>query len=106
VKHSTTHLEEVNGGTAVQRGLLVDGRKDGRLLRLGRVEGGREVELETLGDLVLELELGAEDVGGGPGLCRCRVVSQGGWEMEGSGGWERTETVGSWHTKEARAREG
>ena len=48
--------------------LLVNGREDGRLLRLGRVQGSREVELETAGDLVLELNLGAEQVGGGPCL--------------------------------------
>ena len=62
------HLEEVDGGAGVEGGLLVDGSQNGGLLRLGRVEGGREVELETLGDLVLELELRAEQVGGGPGL--------------------------------------
>ena len=32
------------------------------------MEEGGGVELETLGDLVLELDLGAECVGGGPGL--------------------------------------
>lgn len=52
----------------MDRGLLVDGSEDGTLLRLGGVEGGREVELEALGDLVLELNLGAEEVRGGPGL--------------------------------------
>lgn len=61
-------LEEVDGGAGVERGLLVDGSDNGRLLRLGGVQGGRNVELEALGDLVLELELGAEQVGGGPGL--------------------------------------
>lgn len=65
---SLAHLEEVNGGAGVEGGLLVDGSQDGGLLRLGRVKSGREVELETLGDLVLELELRAEQVGGGPGL--------------------------------------
>lgn len=62
----------------MERGLLVDGSEDGGLGRLGRVEGGSEVELQALGDLVLELNLGAEEVGGGPGLrgvSRVRVSS-------------------------------
>lgn len=63
-----THLEQVNGGASVERRLLVDGSEDSRLLRLCGVQSSREVELEALGDLVLELELGAEQVGGGPGL--------------------------------------
>lgn len=48
--------------------LLVDGGEDGRLLGLGWVEGGSEVQLQSLGDLVLELDLGSEEVGGGPSL--------------------------------------
>jgi hypothetical protein len=56
----------------VQRGLLVDGSQDGRLLGLGRVQGRGEVELEALGDLVLELDLGAEQVGRGPSLLAMR----------------------------------
>lgn len=48
--------------------LLVDGSEDGRLLGLGWVEGGSEVQLQSLGDLVLQLDLGSEEVGGGPGL--------------------------------------
>jgi hypothetical protein len=63
-----TYLEDVDGGTGVDRGLLVDGSEDGTLLRLGGVEGGGKVKLEALGDLVLELNLGAEEVRGGPGL--------------------------------------
>ena len=61
-------LEEVDGGSGVERGLLVDGSEDGRLLGLGRVEGRGEVELETLGNEVVDLDLGSEEVGGGPGL--------------------------------------
>lgn len=57
-----TNLEDVGDGTGVDRGLLVDGGEDGGLLRLGRVEGGVEVELEAVGELVLELNLGAEEV--------------------------------------------
>jgi len=61
-------LEKVDNGTGVEGRLLVDGSKDGRLARLGRVQGGSEVELESLGDKVLELDLSSENVGGGPGL--------------------------------------
>jgi len=61
-------LEEVDSGTGVEGRLLVDGSENGRLARLGRVQGGSEVELEALGDKVVELDLGSENVGGGPGL--------------------------------------
>jgi hypothetical protein len=61
-------LEEVDSGTSVEGWLLVDGSKNGRLARLGRVQGGSKVELETLGDKVVELDLSSENVGGGPSL--------------------------------------
>lgn len=48
--------------------LLVDSIDECRLGALLRVEDAGHVELEALGDLVLELELSAEGVGGGPGL--------------------------------------
>lgn len=48
--------------------LLVDGSKDGRLLALGGVKSGSEVQLQSLGNLVLQLDLGSEEVGGGPSL--------------------------------------
>ena len=52
----------------MQARLLVDRGEDGCLLRLGRVEGTGEVELEALGDEVLEFDLGSEEVGRGPCL--------------------------------------
>jgi len=52
----------------VEGRLLVDGSKDSRLLGLGGVKSGSEVQLQSLGDLVLQLDLGSEEVGGGPGL--------------------------------------
>lgn len=70
------YLEEVDGGLGVERWLLVDGREDGGLLGLGRVKGGSKVELQALGDLVLELDLGTEQVGGGPCLS-VSTVSRG-----------------------------
>ena len=63
-----THLEEIDGCPGVQAGLLVDGSHDCRFLRLGRVERSSQVKLQTLCDLVLQLELSSEEVGGGPGL--------------------------------------
>jgi hypothetical protein len=63
-----TNLEDVQDGAGVEAGLLVGGAKEDRLCVLLRVEGGRGVELEALGDLVLELDLSAERVMGGPGL--------------------------------------
>lgn len=52
----------------MQRGLLVDGSDDRALLGLGRVQGGSQVELQALGDLVLQLDLGPQQVGGSPCL--------------------------------------
>jgi hypothetical protein len=63
-----THLEEVDGSPGVEGRLLVDGGEDSRLLGLGGVEGGSEVQLQSLGNLVLQLDLGSEEVGGGPCL--------------------------------------
>lgn len=52
----------------MQAGLLVDGGEDGRLGRLGGNERAGEVELESLCDLVLRLDLSTEDIAGSPGL--------------------------------------
>ena len=52
----------------MKAGLLVDGGQQSRLGTLLRQQSGGEVELETLGNLVLELNLGAKHVRGRPGL--------------------------------------
>lgn len=62
------YLEEVYGGLGVDSGVLEDGGDDGSLSVLLGVEGGGKVELEALGELVLELNLGSENVGGSPDL--------------------------------------
>ena len=62
------YLEEVDGGLGVDSGVLEDGGDDGSLSVLLGVEGSSEVELEALGELVLELNLSSENVGGGPSL--------------------------------------
>lgn len=49
--------------------LLVDGIEHGSLVHaLGRGKAGGETELESLGDLVIELDLGLEHVRVGPGV--------------------------------------
>lgn len=65
-----TNLEDVKEGTGVQAGLLVNSVDKSRS-RLGTLlweKNAGNVELEALGELVLELELGAESVRGGPDL--------------------------------------
>ena len=61
-------LEEVKVLTGVQTGLLVGGSEKSVLGLLLGDEGGDELELEALGDVVLELNVVAENVGSGPGL--------------------------------------
>jgi hypothetical protein len=73
---SETDLEKVDGGSGVNSGGLVDGSNDGTLGVLSRVEGGGEVELEALGELVLELNLSSEEVGSVPNLELNRSRSQ------------------------------
>lgn len=63
-----TDLENIKESTSVQAGLLVNGMKNGTLLTLIRVKGCVEVDLQALCDLVLELDLGLEDVVCGPRL--------------------------------------
>jgi len=67
-------LEEVDGSPGVEGRLLVDGSKDSRLLGLGGVKSSSEVQFQSLGDLVLQLDLGSEEVGGGPGLGEGQAV--------------------------------
>ena len=64
----STNLEDVQDGAGVKAGLLVRGAEEHRLCALVGMKDGGGVELETLGDLVVELDLGAERVRGGPGL--------------------------------------
>lgn len=48
--------------------LLVDSIENSGLLTLLREQGGAQIKLQTLSDLVLKLHLGFEDVGCRPGL--------------------------------------
>lgn len=61
-------LEEVEVLTGVQTGLLVGGSEKSVLGLLLGDKGGDELELEALGDVVLELNVVAEDIGSGPSL--------------------------------------
>lgn len=61
-------LEEVKVLASVKTGLLVGGGEESVLGLLLGDESGDKLELETLGDVVLELNVVAEDVGSGPGL--------------------------------------
>jgi hypothetical protein len=63
-----TCLEEVNGSSGVKTRLLIDSMEGSTLVVLLRVQRSVQIKLETLSELVLELHLGFEDVGGGPGL--------------------------------------
>ena len=69
-----THPEEIKGGTSVESGLFVHSTENGGLLGLFWHERGIDVKLEALDDLVLELELTAEHVCGGPNLCESKAV--------------------------------
>lgn len=52
----------------MQTRLLVDGVDQGGFLALLREKSGRHVELQALCDLVLQLELGSQNIRGGPCL--------------------------------------
>lgn len=65
---SDAHLENIEESPCVEAGLLVGSSEQRSLLAAVGEQGGVQVELEALGDLVLELNLGAEDVAGCPRL--------------------------------------
>lgn len=73
-KERQTNLEDVQNCAGVKTRLLVRRAEGDRLCALLRVERGDGVELEALGDLVLELDLGAERIEGGPGLSDGQAV--------------------------------
>lgn len=61
-------LEEVKEGAAVEAGLLEVEVELGALAGGGREEVEETLKLEALGEGVVDLELGVEDVGGVPSL--------------------------------------
>ena len=58
----------------METGLLVGGGKESGLLAAVGEEGSGEVELETLGKVVLSLNLSLQDVGSGPSLSEDNAV--------------------------------
>jgi hypothetical protein len=54
--------------------LLVDSIEKSRFMTLVRKEGSGEIQFETFSDLVVELDLSAKNVGGGPGLCEGETI--------------------------------
>ena len=65
---TNAYLEEVKESTGVEARLLVGGGEESRLGTSVGGEGGLEVKLDTLGDLVVNLDLGLEDVARCPAL--------------------------------------
>ena len=61
-------VQEVEEGTGVQVRLLEEEVELGTLGLLSGLVLGEDLSLETLGDVVVKLELGVERVGGGPSL--------------------------------------
>jgi len=61
-------LEDVKGSAGVDARLLVDSVKESSLVALVRVKAGVQVKLDTLGNLVVNFNLTAKDVAGGPSL--------------------------------------
>lgn len=70
-------LEEVEEGTAVETGLLEEQVELGALGSGGREEVEETLELEALGEGVVDLKLGVEDVGGVPGLGEGQACERG-----------------------------
>jgi len=62
------NLEDIKESAGVKTGLLIDGSQQGRLGAFLRQQSSSEVKLQTLGNLVLELNLSAKHVRGRPGL--------------------------------------
>jgi len=68
-------IKDVEKGARVDTRLLVGETELNRFCVLLGVESRGRFDLEALGNLVLELELGAEDVGGRPSLGEGKAVS-------------------------------
>lgn len=61
-------VQEVEEGTGVQVGLLEVEVELGTLGLLGGLVLGQDLSLEALGNVVVQLKLGVQSVGGGPSL--------------------------------------
>lgn len=80
------YLEEVEEGARVETGLLVGGGDERMLVVASASDAGIQVKLKTFGEVVLRLDLGTEDVVGGPHLSEddaVRLVGVLGLELPG-----------------------
>lgn len=68
------YLQQIKSSAGVDAGLLIDGIDHSRFGILVRLEGGRNIDFETLGNLVLNLQYTTEDVGGGPSLSEGQAI--------------------------------
>jgi len=68
------NLEDIEESTGVDTWLLIGGSQQGRLGAFFGQQSGSEVELQTLGNLVLELNLSAKHVRGCPGLGKSETM--------------------------------
>ena len=71
-------VQQVEEGTGVQVGLLEVQVELGTLGLLSGLVLSEDLSLEALGDVVVELELGVEGVGGGPSLGQGKTWHGGG----------------------------
>lgn len=69
-----THLEDVEGSTGVDTRLFVGSIDNCGLCTFLREKGCIEIDLQTLGDLVVKLDGAAKDVGGSPSLGEGKAV--------------------------------
>jgi len=67
-------LEDINEGTGVETRLLVDGAQDGVFSAFVGVESRVDFELQALGDLVLDLDGGPEDVARRPSFSDSEAI--------------------------------
>jgi hypothetical protein len=75
MRHSSqTDLEDIECCTGVQTRLLIAGVQDGGFCAFVGGQGGRKIKFETLDNEVVEFDLVAEDIGGGPCLCQGESV--------------------------------
>lgn len=68
------NLEDIECCTGVQTRLLIDGVQEGGFCAFVGGQGGRKIEFETLDNDVVEFDLVADDIGGGPCLCKGESV--------------------------------
>lgn len=96
--------EEVEEGTAVEAGLLEEQVELGTLGGGGGEEVEETLELEALGEGVVDLNLGVEGVGGVPGLGQSQACKRGSVSKKFDGVWQRVRIELSEVSSKARAR--